>query len=65
MAGQKPKSTHKPNAAKKRHREKYRLQQRREKNKLKRIAQSNGRKYAERYAADHLLLTWAKSRGIV
>lgn len=40
----------------------YKSEQRREKNKLKRILRSNGRKAAEAYALRYLLLGYLKQR---
>lgn len=66
MAGkQKAKSGHKPNEAKRRSREQYQREARLYKNKLRRIARSNGRDAAVEYARAHLLSDWAQKRGII
>jgi hypothetical protein len=62
---QKAKSGHKPNEAKKRTREAYKREGRLAKNKVKRIARSNGRDAAIAYARAHLLSDWATKRGII
>ena len=56
---------HKPNNAKKRQREIYKREGRREKNKLKRVRQSNGPEAALEYAKAHGLYSWGKQRGFV
>ena len=59
------KSGHKANEAKKRTRKRYNLSHRRDKNKIRRIAKSNGREAATEYAKDHNLFTWAHTQGLV
>ena len=59
------KSGHKANEAKKRTRSRYTLSHRRDKNKILRIAKSNGREAATKYARDHNLFTWARTKGLV
>ena len=58
-------SQHKENGAARRHRALYKNANQREKNKLKRIAQSNGKKWARVYAREHGLLSWARGRGLI
>jgi len=65
MAGSKAKSGHKQNMARKRHRELYRERDALHKNKLKRIAKSNGHKAAVDYASKHMLIDWGKRMGIL
>jgi len=64
-ASQGGKSGHKANAAAKRTRERYVQEHRREKNKLKRIAKSNGHDAAVAYAHLHILSAWAKKAGLI
>ena len=64
-SGQKAKSGHKPNEAKRRSRERYQREARLYKNKVKRIARSNGRGAAIAYAREHLISDWAQKRGII
>ncbi len=64
MPSQKAKSGHKPNLAAKKHRAGYNLNRRRDKNKIIKVAKSNGEKAARQYAADRGLLMWAKSVGL-
>jgi hypothetical protein len=59
------KGGHKPNLAAKRQRERYASEHRRDKNKLKRVARSNGHEAAVLYAHQHLLSDWAKKAGII
>ncbi len=66
MPGQKQaKAGHKQNAAKKRTRERYNSEHRREKNKLRRVRRSSGLKAAVAYAHEHMLTKWAKKRGVI
>ena len=59
------KSGHKANEAKKHTRDRYNLSHRRDKNKIRRIAKSNGREAAVEYAKDHNLFTWARTKGLI
>ena len=65
MPSQKAKSGHKPNLAAKATRARYNLNRQRDKNKIIRVARSNGAEAARQYAADRGLLMWAKSVGLV
>ena len=66
MPGQKQaKSGHKANAAAKQKRERYWRERRHWKNKLKRIARSNGRKAAVAYARANMLTDWARKAGVL
>lgn len=64
-AQQKAKSGHKPNLAAKARHERYRREGRRERNKIKRIARSNGHAAAVAYARAYLLSDWATKAGII
>ena len=56
---------HKGNKAAARHRELYKRQNRRLKNKLHRIRQSNGHKACQAYAAAHGMTGWTRSHGLI
>ena len=62
---QRAKSGHKPNLAKRRTRERYATEHRREKNKLKRVAKSNGHAAAVDYAHQHMLTDWGRKMGVL